>query len=215
MITFDDISDVFDGKTVWSNDRNEMYFYRWAWERIADPKSYDTAQAVIDAATLIYAYQELCYHVCDQNFYEDLWYLLGDFTEHVDLLSEFELGYLCGQVLTNDDERPDDDTEAMQILVRNNHEWIASSLFAGNQIEVLTAFYASYANPQRVKIDEDGDEIEFDLITSYEDFCRYVSDENFRNQEIGGATQSEFQTAYEWISSGAEMLEARSEGNDY
>ena len=207
MIEFEEIDDLFSAWTVWSDDRLEMFFYRWAWDLIVDKESFNYFKALVDAATLIYVYQELCYYICGENFYADLWDMIGEFAERTDLLPESERDRPCGLILSKDEDCPCDDTEAMQILVRSNHRRVVAALFEGSVIDVLTAFYASYANPQKAEIDKDGNEIEHDLIMSYYDFCRYVSDENFRNQEIGGSTRSEFQAAYDWIVHGAEMVE--------
>lgn len=211
MIAYEDVKDaVFDEVLVWSDSSAESDFYRWAWEKISPAlDTDDPVEARLQAVALAYVYAELCFYVCDQNFYEDLWDRLAEF---VDEDMDLSLGFMCGKL--GGEDCPDGEEEAVRILVRANHERVVTALRSIDTMTLLTAFRASYAMPQRRAIDADGDEIEEPLIETYADFCRYVDDDDFRDEDICGMSVSDYEAAYGWWESGAEMLDARTASDE-
>ena len=212
MTEFSEVEDLFSRSTVWVDSIPELYFFRWAWERISPVLNTDGADAALDALTLAYVYRELCYYVCDQNFHEDFWDTIGEFVGDDEMLTPLAVGFLCGRDAGGDGDCPEDATEAMHFLVRGNHERIVAALSSKDDTELLMAFHASRANPVRV-VDEDGKEAEADMISDYDSFCRYVNDADFRAEDTGGMDLEECQAAYAWWTNGAEMLEARTDSD--
>lgn len=208
MTEFVEVEDVFRRSTVWVDSEVELFFYRWAWSKLGQAlNENDLAKAILDAITLTYIYQELCYYVCDQNFYEDLWDQLGEFVG--DPLTDFQLGFLYGKVSADGEECPDDNDEVIRELLRNNHRRVVGALSSSmkSDLELLTAFHASHAKPLKTVEDEDGDEDEVEMIEDFDSFCRYVDDPDFRDGDVCGMALSEYEGAYDWWTNGAEMLE--------
>lgn len=210
MTPYEMVAPLFDRSTVWVDVEKELFFYRWAWSKLGQALNEDDpAKAILDAITLAYVYQELCYYVCDQNFYEDLWDQLGEFVG--DPLTDFQLGFLYGKVSAEDEECPDDSEKVIRELLRGNYRRVVGALSSSmkNDLELLTAFHASCAKPIKTVVDENGDEGEVEMIEDFDSFCRYVDDSDFSDKDICGMDLSEYQGAYEWWTNGAEMLEAR------
>lgn len=213
MTNFEDVETILYESTVWVNTDAEMFFYRWAWSKLETALNEDNpVQAALDALTLVYVYRELCYYVCDQNFHEDFWDTIGEFVGEDEMLTPLSVGFLCGRDAGGDIDCPEDETEAMHFLVRGNHERIVSALSSKGDTELLTAFHASRANPVRT-VEEDGEEVEAEMIADYDSFCRYVNDADFRDEDTAGMDLEEYQAAYAWWMGGAEMLEARTNGD--
>lgn len=210
MMSYEEIAElVFDYISVWYDAPAEDYFYQWAWEQIEDELATDNpAEARVYAATLVYIYVELCYYVCDENYCEDAWYQMDEFT---DSDVAVPLGFLCGAAGL---DCPEDMGEAMRLLVRENHERVVEALGRCDTTTLLTAFHASYAKPKRMVVDEDGDETEADMIEDFESFCRYVDDDDYRAQDVGGMSVSRYEAASLWWENGAEMLDVPTDGDE-
>jgi len=214
MIPYDEIAfDVFDNGCVWADDIVEGYFYRWTWERIApilDAGDVDAAR--VDAVTLAYVYDELCYLIRDENFHEVLWERMGEFApeEEDDYLEYSEDDEDCEEDDDCDSEAEDEYADAEDRIrerVIANHGRVVEALRSVGAMNVLLAFHASCAKPRRIEMEEDGEEYEDELVWDYESFCRYVADADYRAGEINGMAIEEYAAAYEWLESGAEMLE--------
>jgi len=206
MTSYDEIAPVvFDNVTVWADGDGEKFFYRWVWEKIAPTLDSDGPVMVrVVAAIVAYIYAELCWLVCDQNFYEDLWDRMDEFVDVDDALT---LGFLCGQEGGADADCPEDIVEAFRTLFRSNYDRVVRAMKTINEMDLLTAFHASCQRPIHIVVDDDGDEVEEDLVTDFASFCRYVSDADFRNDEVNSMSLDEYAPAYEWWGEGAEMLE--------
>jgi len=214
MTSYEEVAPViFDNVTVWVDSDVEKFFYRWVWEKIAPTlDTDDPTMACVEAAIVAYVYAELCWLVCDQNFYEDLWDQMDEFSDEVDALG---LGFLCGQEGGADAECPESCTDAFQTLFRSNYARVLKAMKSINEMDLLTAFNASCRKPVHIVVDDDGDEIEEDLVTDYASFCRYVSDADYRDDEINGMSLDEYAPAYEWWGNGAEMLEVRTASDEW
>lgn len=200
------VKSVFRRSTVWVNADCEMLFYQWLWNLLAKKLNVvDFDQATIDAITLVYVYNELCYHVTGQEFHEDTWDLVEERCE----MESLNVGFLCGKIADAQTECPESEKRALQWLIRTNHQRIAEVLSAIQGVELWLSIHLSLGRAVKIAIDENGDEEERPLVETYEQFCRYISDEGFRSADINGVFEDEYQSAYEWLHNGAEMLEAR------
>ena len=204
------VKSVFQRSTVWVNADVEMFFYQWAWDIVIKKLNVvDLNQATVDALTLVHVFHELIYYVSGENFYEDDWDSVCDcFEDELIVIEPMELGFMCGRIAEDGDESPSDGKEALHWLIRNNHSRIVSALNAVEEIDLLTAVWASMGHAVRNTYDEAGNVSgEEEMIKTYEDFCRYVSDDDFRADDVAGAVMSDVEAAYEWWTNGAEMLE--------
>lgn len=213
IVSFQWVKSVFQRSTVLANTDVEMFFYQWAWNVVVKKLNVvDLNQATVDALTLVHVCHELIYYVSGENFYDDDWDSVCDcFEDELLVIEPMELGFMCGRIAEDGDESPSDEKEALHWLIRNNHSRIVSALNSVDEIDLLTAVWASMGHTVRNTYDESGNVSgEEEMIKTYEDFCRYVSDDEFRADDVAGAAMADVEAAYEWWTNGAEMLKAES-----
>ena len=213
IVSFQWVKSVFQRSTVLANTDVEMFFYQWAWNVVVKKLNVvDLNQATVDALTLVHVCHELIYYVSGENFYDDDWDSVCDcFEDELLVIEPMELGFMCGRIAEDGDESPSDEKEALHWLIQNNHSRIVSALNSVDEIDLLTAVWASMGHTVRNTYDESGNVSgEEEMIKTYEDFCRYVSDDEFRADDVAGAAMADVEAAYEWWTNGAEMLKAES-----
>lgn len=211
IVSFQWVKSVFQHSTVWVNADVEMFFYQWAWNVVVKKLNVlNLNQATVDALTLVYVCHELIYYVSGENFYDDDWDSVCEcFEDKLLVIEPMELGFMCGRIAEDGGESPSDEKEALHWLMRHNHSRIVSALKSVDEFDLFTAVWVSMGHAVRNTYDESGNVSgEEEMIKTYEDFCRYVSDDDFRANDVAGAEMSDMEAAYEWWTNGAEMLAA-------